>query len=273
MASQRDLQWPGRSWAHDIHGRAEWRERCVGLELDRFPSAWSSPAPAASARRPPLLRRRPASLPARCTIRPGLPFPARPSRSRRHGRIFSEWRCPRATAGSPRPSLAPGDYRLDVELAGFKPLRREGVRLATGETVRIDFDLAVGGLQERGDSGRGRAGCARRHVEPRDVVDNRQVEQLPLNGRGFMMLRRLVPGVAMPRRRPPRSPRINGGRPRTNEYLFDGISVLQPEPGQVAYFPNHRRHPGVQDREQQPAGRVRAVQWRRGQPDDQGRHQ
>jgi hypothetical protein len=32
-------------------------------------------------------------------------------------------------------------------------------------------------------------------------------------------------------------PRINGGRPRTNEYLFDGISVLQPEPGQVAYLP------------------------------------
>src|SRR5205085_9232132 len=31
--------------------------------------------------------------------------------------------------------------------------------------------------------------------------------------------------------------RINGGRPRTNEYLFDGISVLQPEPGQVAYLP------------------------------------
>ena len=39
---------------------------------------------------------------------------------------------------------------------------------------------------------------------------------------------------------PPASqlPRINGGRPRTNEYLFDGISVLQPEPGQVAFFPN-----------------------------------
>jgi hypothetical protein len=35
----------------------------------------------------------------------------------------------------------------------------------------------------------------------------------------------------------PSFPRINGGRPRTNEYLFDGISVLQPEPGQVAFFP------------------------------------
>ena len=36
-------------------------------------------------------------------------------------------------------------------------------------------------------------------------------------------------------------PRINGGRPRVNEYLFDGISVLQPEPGQVAFFPSSTR--------------------------------
>ncbi len=50
--------------------------------------------------------------------------------------------------------------------------------------------------------------------------------------------RALAPGVAVPP--PPGAPlpRINGGRPRTNEYLFDGISVLQPEPGQVAFFPN-----------------------------------
>ena len=32
-------------------------------------------------------------------------------------------------------------------------------------------------------------------------------------------------------------PRINGSRPRTNEYIYDGISVLQPEPGQVVYYP------------------------------------
>src|SRR5262245_13851807 len=46
-------------------------------------------------------------------------------------------------------SLAPGEYRLDVELQGFKSVRREGVRLATGEKARIDFDLSVGGVQEQ----------------------------------------------------------------------------------------------------------------------------
>ncbi|HET9569347.1 MAG TPA: carboxypeptidase-like regulatory domain-containing protein, partial [Vicinamibacterales bacterium] len=47
------------------------------------------------------------------------------------------------------PSLAPGEYRLDVELAGFKPVRREGIRLSTGEKARIDFDLSVGDIQEQ----------------------------------------------------------------------------------------------------------------------------
>ena len=132
-------------------------------------------------------------------------------------------------------SLAPGDYRLDVELAGFKPVRREGVRLATGEKARIDFDLSVGDVREQvtvvGDAPIVRAETASLGT----VVENEQVVQLPLNGRLFIMLAAIAPGVALP----PNSvlPRINGGRPRTNEYLFDGISVLQPEPGQVAYYP------------------------------------
>ena len=134
------------------------------------------------------------------------------------------------------PSLAPGNYRLDIELAGFKPMRREGIRLSTGEKARIDFDLSVGDVQEHvtvvaADSPIVRAETASLGT----VVENEQVVQLPLNGRLFIMLAAIVPGVALP----PNSvlPRINGGRPRTNEYLFDGISVLQPEPGQLAYYP------------------------------------
>ena len=114
-------------------------------------------------------------------------------------------------------------------------MRREGVRLATGEKARIDFDLSVGDVREQvtvvADAPIVRAETASLGT----VVENEQVVQLPLNGRLFIMLAAIAPGVALP----PNSvlPRINGGRPRTNEYLFDGISVLQPEPGQVAYYP------------------------------------
>lgn len=134
--------------------------------------------------------------------------------------------------------LAPGAYRVRVELSGFRPLTREGIRLITGETIRLDLSLQLGSVTEavtvtadaallRGES----SGLGH-------VIDNRKVVDLPLNGRSFISLASLVPGVTVPP--PPAAPlpRINGGRPRTNEYLFDGISVLQPEPGQVAFFPN-----------------------------------
>ena len=133
-------------------------------------------------------------------------------------------------------SLAPGEYRLDVELAGFKPMRREGIRLATGEKARVDFDLSVGDIREQVTVVALDAPIVRAETASLGtVVENEQVVQLPLNGRLFIMLAAIAPGVALP----PNSvlPRINGGRPRTNEYLFDGISVLQPEPGQLAYYP------------------------------------
>jgi hypothetical protein len=132
-------------------------------------------------------------------------------------------------------SLAPGNYRIVVELPGFKPVRRDGVRLSTGAKARIDFSLAVGDVRElvtvTADAPILRAETASLGT----VVEHEQVVQLPLNGRTYIMLASLAPGVALPPNT--QLPRVNGGRPRTNEYLFDGISVLQPEPGQVAFTP------------------------------------
>ena len=120
------------------------------------------------------------------------------------------------------------------ELSGFRPVRRDGVRVETGETVRLDFALAVGDVTETVTVTAERRRCAPPPVWARWCREEK-IAALPLNGRSFITLAALAPGVALP----PASqlPRINGGRPRTNEYLFDGISVLQPEPGQVAFFP------------------------------------
>src|SRR5215510_5529024 len=47
------------------------------------------------------------------------------------------------------PGLAPGAYRVDVTLAGFKPISRSAIRVATGETSRLDFELTIGEVRER----------------------------------------------------------------------------------------------------------------------------
>ena len=134
------------------------------------------------------------------------------------------------------PALPPGGYEATVELNGFKRFVQHAVTLATGERVRLDVALAVGGLEETVDVTGEPSTLRSESASLGQVVPNAEIVGLPLNGRTFITLAALAPGVALP----PESqlPRINGGRPRTNEYLFDGISVLQPEPGQVAYFPN-----------------------------------
>ena len=132
------------------------------------------------------------------------------------------------------PALAPGEYRIDVVLSGFRPIRREGIRVETGTTIQIDFTLVVDAFRD-GAIVTADASMLRVTASLGQVISEDKLEALPLNGRSFITLASLVPGVAVPPASP--LPRINGGRPRTNEYLFDGISVLQPEPGQVAYFP------------------------------------
>ena len=141
------------------------------------------------------------------------------------------------TGGYVVPGLAPGSYQIRVELSGFRPLTREGIRLATGETVRLDLQLELGGLTEA-ITVTADAPLLRSETSGLGhVVDNRRVVDLPLNGRSFITLASLVPGVALPPARG--SIAAHQRRAAAHErVLFDGISVLQPEPGQVAFFPN-----------------------------------
>ena len=132
------------------------------------------------------------------------------------------------------PGLAPGLYAVDLTLSGFRGVHHEDVRVATGVTVRLDVALVVGNMSEA-ITVTAATPALRASASLGQVVSEEKITSLPLNGRSFVTLISLVPAVAIPPGQP--FPRINGGRPRTNEYLFDGISVLQPEPGQVAFFP------------------------------------
>jgi hypothetical protein len=133
----------------------------------------------------------------------------------------------------------PGLYSLKFEASGFNTVIREKVTLTTGEQIRVDAELAVATGQETVTINADAPLLRSETGSLGQVIDNKKIVDLPLNGRSFFSLVGLAAGVAQPPRTTEGAslPRINGGRPRTNEYLFDGISVLQPEPGQVAFSP------------------------------------
>ncbi len=131
--------------------------------------------------------------------------------------------------------LKPGTYTLIVEKEGFQKYQQEGITVRTGELIRADVSLAVGTVTTSVVVKEDAPLMRTESATMGQVIDSAAIPVLPLNGRTFVNLVGLAPGIALP----PGSalPRLSGSRPRTNEYLYDGIAVLQPEPGQVAYFP------------------------------------
>jgi hypothetical protein len=132
-------------------------------------------------------------------------------------------------------ALPPGEYTIAVTREGFSSLRREGLTLRVGDQVAIDLSLQVGNISDSVNVTASTPLLQSTRGTVSFVLEQEKVITLPLDGRNFVPLIALAPGVMLQ----PAStlPRINGSRPRVSEYIYDGISVLQPEPGQVAYFP------------------------------------
>ena len=131
--------------------------------------------------------------------------------------------------------LPAGQYILTVQVSGFRMYRQSGITLRLGGITAINATLEVG---QPAQSVNVTAAAPLLQAASSEVslnVDKKTISTLPLDGRNFIPLVALTPGVALPNGS--LLPRINGSRPRTNEYIYDGISVLQPEPGQVVYYP------------------------------------
>src|SRR5215471_1261329 len=131
--------------------------------------------------------------------------------------------------------LPAGEYVLKVEQPGFHTYRQSGIFLRLGNRTLLDVRLQVGQPSVSIDVTAAAPLLQTASGEVSQNVDEKKISTLPLDGRNFIPLVTLSPGVALPNGQ--LLPRINGSRPRTNEYIYDGISVLQPEPGQVVYYP------------------------------------
>ena len=93
------------------------------------------------------------------------------------------------------PFLIPGTYDVAVELAGFRKYTHRGVVLQVNQRARVDATLEVGGLTEATEV-IGLAPLTRTDsAELGEVIEERAVRELPLNGRNFATLVYLAPGV------------------------------------------------------------------------------
>src|SRR6185436_475372 len=138
----------------------------------------------------------------------------------------------------------PGDYEIRVSVTGFRPVVHRGIQLAVGDALTVDVRLEVGSVETAVTVSveTPRINLANGSVS--GLVDDRQIRDLPLNGRSFQQLALLQPGVSsalaagndvVGGRAPKIS--INGARPEQNSFLLDGTdinNVYNKTPGSVA---------------------------------------
>src|SRR4051794_20814896 len=130
------------------------------------------------------------------------------------------------------PDLPIGIYRIVVTQSGFKETVAENVTVNVPTVTRQDFNLTVGGVGEvvtiqgsdiQVETQTGAVG---------EVITGQQVRELPLNGRSFVQLTQLVPGVSPQNNFDSKNKglfagvdfSVNGNSAQSNLFLTDGAN-------------------------------------------------
>ena len=129
------------------------------------------------------------------------------------------------------PLLPVGVYAVTVEQQGFRSAKKTNISINVDQIVRADFDMTVGEVSVVVEVQSGGVALDTETASMGQVVSQKQVTQLPLNGRNFLSLLFLNGGTvevageqgAM-RQGAGNAISINGARPTSNNYLLDGTS-------------------------------------------------
>jgi hypothetical protein len=88
-----------------------------------------------------------------------------------------------------------GDYSIAVEAQGFKSATQTGVTLNVQDRLRVDFTMQIGSVSERVVVNTAAPQLQSESSTLGEVIDSKQVEELPLNGRDYTQLASLTTGV------------------------------------------------------------------------------
>ena len=150
------------------------------------------------------------------------------------------------------PQLGPGRYEVAVQATGFQSATARDVDLAIAQRERVDFTLKVGAVTEQ-VSVSGRAEITETETASLgQLIERRTVQDLPLNGRNYLTLGALSPGVipqipstqgpasfiSSTTARPDRSILVGGQRESSTSYLLDGVELRNPRVGDTSINPS-----------------------------------
>jgi hypothetical protein len=139
------------------------------------------------------------------------------------------------------PELAPGGYRFEVALGGYRTLTNRVV-LTVGQDLWLDAPLELSvsqGIEVTAPF----IPIDRDSSAMATLIDERQITGLPLDGRNFLELALLAPGTAPAPQGSASSVRgdfaftVNGGREDANAYLLDGVYNMDPKLGTAGVRP------------------------------------
>jgi hypothetical protein len=94
------------------------------------------------------------------------------------------------------PTLAVGTYNLEIKQVGFKTYLQTGLVIDANSALRVDASLAIGSINEKIEVSTEAAQVETQSTQMGEVIEGSKITSVPLNGRSFMGLLALQPGVS-----------------------------------------------------------------------------
>jgi hypothetical protein len=132
------------------------------------------------------------------------------------------------------PSVPIGPYSVSAAKEGFSTQTQTGLRLVVGQSAEVDLSLSIGQVQQDVTVAATPATVELSTQQTSGLVDERQVKELPLNGRSYDELMTLNPaivnystqrsgGIGTSNSAVGNMFAVSGHRPQDNIFLLNGI--------------------------------------------------
>src|ERR1700736_2594556 len=145
-------------------------------------------------------------------------------------------------------SLPVGQYEVRVTKAGFKEAVRSGIQLVIGQEARGDLNLQVGAVETQVFVASDVLLVATTTSDISGLVGERQIKDLPLNGRSFDLLLPLNPGIVN------FTSQKTGGTGISNSTTANNFAVSGNRPQQNLFLVNGVEFTGAAENNMQPGG-------------------